>query len=141
MHWQPPRPRKPRLKKIDSTIILGIRTTPENRDTIKMYALQNKVSIGEFLETAIDTVIHGGVTPQKKKPAEIKEQKEPKDPRDKAAGRTKKLDLWGNDGTEKALEKIAAAVGCTPSELLKTMLIEKFQELEEEGIKTGLTTT
>ena len=63
-----PAPKKAKVKKIDSTIILGIRTTPENRDAIKMYALQNKISIGEFLDTAIDTVINGGVTPQKKSP-------------------------------------------------------------------------
>jgi DUF1009 family protein len=54
------------------------------------------------------------------------------------AGRLLAIELWGNEGTKAALERLAKLSDSTPSELLKVLLLEKMADMEEEGIDTGL---
>lgn len=119
----------------EETVVFSFRAKEETRETVRELMYTRRMKQKEIFEQAIEAFANNGVLPA---PTEKPEIKQPKDPRDRDAGRNVHLDIWGNDGTVAALERLAEIQECSPSELVKIMLIERTQKLEEEGVETGL---
>ncbi len=60
-------PQQPKIKKIDSTVVMSVRTTPETRETVRRLSYENKLPIGELIEQAVSQ-FDNSLTPQKKSP-------------------------------------------------------------------------